>query len=171
MILALHSGFEVERFAIVGPFQATRNEIEPVRCQHRGGAACRWRQPNLRVIPFVNFAGEGNALSVRGPLRIAVIPIIAVSDLLRATSLHIDDPKVSAPIIEPTSIIEFVRTIPVVPHVAAIAAFGAGIGPAIGWTDATDDHQTSSIRRPAKYADAILQIGNSLRFAAVHRQQ
>src|SRR5207237_6034336 len=102
--------------------------------------------PDIGVAILVIFlAGavrnEGDALSIRRPLRIAVIPIVAFGDLFGVAGLYINDRQMCAPIIEPTSVIEFVRAIPVMTHVATIAALGA----AIARTYATDDHQTSPL--------------------------
>src|SRR6266852_3846397 len=119
-------------------------------------ATFRTNHPNISIsILFVLFPGpirdKSEARSVRRPLRIAVVPIVAFGDLFRAARLQLDDPKVRPPVIKPPRVIELVRTVLVVTHVAAIFILSA----VITGSNPADDHQTRSIRRPAKYADSI----------------
>src|SRR5438876_2223580 len=77
-----------------------------------------------------------------------------------------------ASIIKPASVIEVVRRVFVMAHVAAVSAVaGPTVAATVGWPNATDDHESTSIRRPAKRADAVLEIRNASGFAAIHRQQ
>src|SRR5437667_7112837 len=110
--------------------------------------------PNISVsILFVLFPGpirdESEAGSVRRPLRIAVVPIVAFGDLFRAARLYLDDPKVCPPVIKPTGVIELVRTVFVVTHVAAIFTVARA---AVARTYSADDYQPRPIGRPAKQA-------------------
>src|SRR2546421_6796488 len=69
MVLAFDSGFEIDRFAVVRPFQLSGNQVESVRRERCRRSTGRWRQPNLRMIAIVKFAGEGDPFSVRRPAR------------------------------------------------------------------------------------------------------
>src|SRR5437868_8969639 len=125
--------------------------------------AVRIDHPHIAVaIPFVFLAGavrhESDARAVRRPLRIAVVPIIVFGNLLCVATLDIDDPKVCAAIVEPTSVIEFVGTVLVMTHVTAIPGIA---GATVAWPNSANDNEASSIRRPAKEADSILQIANA----------
>ena len=110
---------------------------------------------------------EGDALAVGRPLRIAVVPIVAVRNRSRFAGLHIDDPKMGAPIVEPSRIVEFVGNMFVVSNVAASAR--VNLKRSVTWPDTAHHDQTGSIRRPAKEADTVFKIRDALRFAAVHR--
>src|SRR5437867_688975 len=85
-------------------------------------AAVSVNDPNVGVAILVVFFAravrdERDALAVRRPLRIAVVPIIAFRNLPGIASLHVDNPKMRAPIIKPTSVVEFVRGVSVMTHV------------------------------------------------------
>src|SRR6185295_3990035 len=78
----------------------------------------------------------------------------------------------SAPVIEPTRVIELVRTILVMANITAIfAVAGAAVTPIIRWPNAADCNQTRPIRRPAKDAHSVLQVRDSPGFATTHRKQ
>src|SRR5438445_7477388 len=79
--------------------------------------------PNVLVAAFVDFLSgaighKSYLLAIRRPLRIAIIPIVARSDLLRRARYNVDDPNVRPPIVEPPCVIEFVISMFVMPHVA-----------------------------------------------------
>src|SRR5207245_6732107 len=101
------------------------------------------------------------------PVRIAVVPISAFGELPGAAALYLDDPKMRAPVVKPTRVVEFVGNVFVVAHVAAIAVFRAGVAGA----DPTYDYQACSVGRPAKDAHSIFQIRDSSGLTAIHREQ
>ena len=128
--------------------------------------------PHVAVAVLVIFlAGairdEGDALAVGRPLGIAVVPVVAMRNRSRFAGLHIDDPKMGAPIVEPSRIVEFVGNMFVVSNVAASAR--VNLKRSVTWPDTAHHDQTGSIRRPAKEADTVFKIRDALRFAAVHR--
>src|SRR5437870_5285108 len=84
--------------------------------------------------------------SIRRPLRIAIVPVVALGNLFRVSGLNIDNPKMRAAIVEPTGVVEFVRSVLVVADVAVIATVRA----VVAGTCATDNNETRSIRRPTK---------------------
>ena len=71
----------------------------------------------------------------------------------------------SATIIEPTRVIEFVRRIFVVTYITAVPAITR---PTIAWANTADNNQSCAIRRPPKKADAVFQICNSSCFTTIH---
>src|SRR5258707_7797792 len=97
---------------------------------------------------------EREARSVRRPPRIAVVPPVAFGNLFCAACLHRDNPQMRASIVEPTGVVEFVRSVFVMTHVAAVFVIGATVTGA----DPTDDHESTAVRRPAKRAYAVLEI-------------
>ena len=140
-------------------------------CQLPGSV--RIDHPHICVaILFVFLTGavrdESDAGAVRRPLGIVVVPIIAFGDLLWVATLDIDDPKVCAAIVEPTRVVEFIRSIFVMTHVTAIPGIA---GATITWPNSANDNEARPIRRPAKETDSILQICNSLCFTAIHGKQ
>src|SRR2546423_14254839 len=136
-------------------------------------ATVRISNPYIAIaILFIFLAGavrnEGDAFSIRRPLRIAVIPVVPIvrfGNLFDVSRFHLDDPKMRAPVVEPTRVIEFVRGVLVMTHVTAITAIA---GAAITWSRSANDNEASSIRRPAKKTDSIFQICDAPRFAAAH---
>src|SRR6266404_1632853 len=72
-----------------------------------------------------------------------------------------------APIVEPTGIVEFVGSVFVVTHVAAVFVFGA----IVAWPGSTDHDKTIAIRRPLKAVHAILETSEAPRLPAIHRKQ
>src|SRR5438477_7816028 len=112
-------------------------------------AAVRIDHPHIAVaILFVFLTGtvrnEGDAFSIRRPLRIAVIPVVPIvwfGNLFDVSRFHLDDPKMRAPVVEPTRVIEFVRGVLVMTHVTAITAIA---GAAITWSHSANDNETSS---------------------------
>src|SRR5215831_2442152 len=86
---------------------------------------------------------KGDALAVGRPLRIAVVPVVALRDLFRFARLDINNPKMCAAIVEPAGVVEFVRGVFVMADVTAV--FGI-TGARITGTNAADDDQTSSVR-------------------------
>src|SRR5882724_1237272 len=108
-------------------------------------AAVRISNPHIAVaILFVFLAGavrnKNDAGAVGRPLRIAVVPIVAFGDLFGVAALDIDDPKVRAAIVEPTRVVEFVGTVLVMTHVAAIPGVA---GATITWPNSANDNQAS----------------------------
>src|SRR5439155_17842433 len=84
--------------------------------------------------------------SIRRPLRIAIIPVVPFGKLLCVAVVDIDDPKVGAAVVEPTRVVEFVRSVLVVADVAVIATVRA----VVAGNCATDNNETPSVRRPTK---------------------
>ncbi len=69
--------------------------------------------PDICVaILFILFAGairnESDAPAVGRPLGIAIVPVVAMRDRSRFAGFHVNDPKVCAPVIKPTGVVEFV---------------------------------------------------------------
>src|SRR5437762_11161788 len=119
-----------------------------VLCQ---AATFRRNYPDVCIAILVKlFAGavrnKGDARAIRRPLRVRIIPVNAFCDLFRISRCDFNDPKVSASVVEPTTIVEFVRRILVVTHVAAIFTFGT----AVAWSYAADGNQPRAVRRPAR---------------------
>src|SRR5579864_4459410 len=69
-------------------------------------------------------------------------------------------------VVEPTSVIEFVGDVLVVPDVA-LARIG---GYLIAGTNAADCNETLALRRPLIGIDAVLQVTHHLGLTAVHVQ-
>src|SRR5215468_7275210 len=72
-----------------------------------------------------------------------------------------------ATIIEPAGVVELVRRVLVMSHVASVFAFR----PTVARADATDSDQPAAVGRPAKGAHAILEICKPFGFATAHGQQ
>src|SRR5580698_8812351 len=85
--------------------------------------------PYVGIAVFVVFlAGairhEGDALAIGRPLRVAVVPVLAVGNLLGVAALDVDHPEMTPLIVEPAGVVEIVGNVLVVAHVAV---FGAGL--------------------------------------------
>ena len=102
---------------------------------------------------------------------IAVVPIVAFGDLFGAARLHLDDPQVRAPVIKPSSIVKLVRTVLVMPDIAALfarrATFSVAISVMVAWANAADYYQAIAVKRPAKVADSVLKVCNPFGLTAL----
>src|SRR5205085_8024732 len=127
------------------------------------------RDPHVRVAAFSeSLAGairdEGDPRAVGRPLWIGVVPIFARSDPLRCAGLYVNDEDVAAFVVEPTRVVELVRRMKVMAHVAARWMF-------IARACATEQDDARAIGRPLHGARAVSVIGQAARLAALHRQQ
>ena len=133
--------------------------------------AGRSNHPHIRVaVVFILFAravrDESDLHPIRRPLRIIVVPVIARGDHAGLAGLYTRDPDVTAAIIEPAGVVELVGKGFVMPHIAVVFVTGA----IVARPGAAHTGEPRPIGRPLKAVDAVLEISDAARFAAVHRQ-
>src|SRR5262249_10200725 len=80
MLLALHPGFEVERPALLSPFQPGRNQVQIIGGELRGSSSRGRGDPDLRMLAFMNASDERDALAILRPSR-RVIRFVMVRNL------------------------------------------------------------------------------------------
>src|SRR6185437_4604527 len=88
-------------------------------------------------------------------------------DLLRFSASHIHDPDVSALIGHISDAIGFDQRMFVIQLIVVLFS----LGNAVAGANLADHRYLSSVRRPDKFADAILQVGNAMCFAAIHGER
>ena len=97
-------------------------------------------------------------------MRVAIVPVVAFSDLPGTAGLHVHNPQMCEPIVEPAAVVKFVRAVLVMAYIAAVFALWT----AVAWSSAAYDYEAIAVRRPLKTADTILQIRDASRFAPIH---
>ena len=80
----------------------------------------------IRLAGTVAYEGEGGAIG--RPLRVSVVPFLAIGELLRSACFGIYDEEVRALIVEPAGIVKLVANIGVVADVAWRLAVVGGSG-------------------------------------------
>src|SRR5580704_7667637 len=106
--------------------------------------------------------------AIRRPLWIRIVPILPLRDLLCLSSRHARDPQVSAPVVKPPRVIEFVLDMRVMPHIA-LAIRSCDI---IHWSRSADNNNPRSLWRPLVTLHTVLQSCKRNRLApAGHGQQ
>ena len=117
----------------------------------------RRNHPDVRVLAVVvglssPIGNKGDARAVRRPLRIGVVPILAIGDLLGLTTLNIHNPQMPALVVKPSGVIELVLDMRVVPHIALAVRRCDPIGGA----RSADGNDTASVGRPLITLHAVL---------------
>src|SRR5438132_1162430 len=85
-----------------------------------------------------------------GPVEIGVVPFIPGGDLFCRTRLRIDDEDMASAIVEPTRIVELVRDMRVMSHIASVFILAA----IVARPDTTQAGKPLSVGRPLKAGDS-----------------
>src|SRR5580692_10629239 len=76
-------------------------------------SARSWNHPDVGVVAIVKqlsctIRHKGYTRAVRRPLRISIVPVLAVRDLLRLPVRNTHDPQMLALVVIPSGVIEFI---------------------------------------------------------------
>ena len=98
------------------------------------------------------------------PLRIGIVPVVAGGDLLGVAGGGVHHPEMAALVVVPAGVVELVRDVRVVAHVA-LAGGGRHV---VAGPGAAHHYQPLSVGRPLKRARAVLEVSERQGFAAIH---
>jgi len=131
---------EEDLFAVGRPAGAV--VVEGVIGDFGERAAGCGNDPDVGVLAIVEgfssaIGDEGDARAVGRPLRVAVVPVLAIGDLFGIAAGKGDDPQMAALVVVPTGVIELVLDMRVVVDVALAIGRGDGVG-RTGRTDGND---------------------------------
>ncbi len=117
------------------------------------------------VLVSSSIRDERDARAVRRPLRIGVVPVVAVRDLMRAAGGEVHDPDVRSLVVVPAGVVELVRQVRVVANVAQ-----RGRRPLVARTGAAQARGAVSRRRRHAVGDAVHDARHLARRPAGERQ-